>query len=334
MTQYVLRRFMMVPIVLVGVSILVFLMIHLTPGDPARVILGERATPEAMARLRERLGLNDPWYIQYWRFASNILRGNLGRSIKTNESVSVEIKARFPATIELAIASIIFASLVGVTAGILSATKQYSLFDYISMLVALIGVSMPIFWLGLMLILNFSVKRMWFPISGRIGISIDLNIITNFYILDSLLTRNFAALKDVLHHLVLPAVALGTIPMAIIARMTRSSLLEVLRQDYIKTARAKGLRERVVINKHALKNALIPVVTIIGLQFGYLLGGAILTETIFAWPGIGYWLYQSVSFRDFPAVQGGVLLVAFSFVLINIIVDISYAFLDPRIRYD
>lgn len=308
-------------------------MLHLTPGDPARVMLGERATPEALARLREELGLNEPWYVQYWEFLSRALRGDLGKSIKSHQKISVEIRDRFPATVELALASMVFATILGMIAGIISATKQYSVFDYSSMVGSLVGISMPIFWLGLVLIIVFSVKLGLFPLSGRIGPRISLERITNFYLIDSLITGNWVAFKDTLHHLVLPSVALGTIPMAFISRMTRSSMLEVIRQDFIRTAQAKGLAQAVVTYRHALKNAMIPVVTVIGLEFGYLLGGAILTETIFAWPGIGRWLFLAVGARDFRAIQGGVLLVATVFVLINLAVDMLYAFLDPRIRY-
>jgi peptide/nickel transport system permease protein len=308
-------------------------MLHLTPGDPARVMLGERATPEALARLRADLGLNDPWYIQYWRFLSRAVRGDFGKSIKSHQEIRVEIRDRFPATVELALASMVFATILGMIAGIISATKQYSIFDYSSMVGSLVGISMPIFWLGLVLIIVFSVKLGLFPLSGRISPRISLDRITNFYLIDSLITGNWVAFKDALHHLVLPSVALGTIPMAFISRMTRSSMLEVIRQDFIRTAQAKGLAQAVVTYRHALKNAMIPVVTVIGLEFGYLLGGAILTETIFAWPGIGRWLFLAVGARDFRAIQGGVLLVATVFVLINLAVDMLYAFLDPRIRY-
>jgi peptide/nickel transport system permease protein len=225
----------------------------------------------------------------------------------------------------------IISSFLGALLGIVSATKQYSWFDYVSMLGSLFGVSMPVFWLGLMLMLIFSLTLGWFPMSGRLGVDIDLTTITNFYVLDAILTRNWAALKDALMHLALPAIALSTIPLAIVARMTRSSMLEVLRQDYIKTARAKGLSEVKIVLKHALRNGLIPVVTVVGLQFGILLGGAILTETVFAWPGIGKWLFDGVVKRDYMVIQGGTLLVATIFVIINLIVDVLYAVINPRI---
>jgi peptide/nickel transport system permease protein len=260
-----------------------------------------------------------------------VVKFDLGETIWSREKVSKEIQDRFPATIELALAAMMISTLLGVTLGIISATKQYSWFDYGSMLGSLVGVSMPVFWLGLMLMLLFSLTLGWFPMSGRLSVYVDLPVITNFYILDALLTGNWVALKDVLMHLALPAIALSTIPLAIVARMTRSSMLEVLRQDYIKTARAKGLSEVKIEMKHALRNGLIPVVTVVGLQFGILMGGAILTETVFAWPGIGKWLYEGVVKRDYMVIQGGTLLVATTFVIVNLIVDLLYAVINPRI---
>lgn len=333
MFSYIVRRLVLLIPTLFGISVFVFLMIHLTPGDPARVMLGERATPEALEALRRDLGLDAPWYVQYGRFLADILRGELGRSIKTGERIRVEIGQHFPATIELAVMSMLFATLAGMIAGVLSATHRYSLLDYLSMIGALVGISMPIFWLGLMLILFFSIKLQWLPISGRLNPEIFFPVVTNFYLVDSLLAKDWSAFLDALRHLLIPAMTLGTIPLAIIARMTRSSMLEVLREDYIRTAEAKGLNTRRIHYKHALRNALIPVVTVTGLQFGYLLGGAILTETIFAWPGVGRWLLLAVYARDFRAVQGGTLVVATFFVLINLLVDLLYAYIDPRIRY-
>ncbi|AZR74470.1 peptide ABC transporter permease [Anoxybacter fermentans] len=333
MYSYIVKRILFLIPILLGVSFLVFLMIHLVPGDPAVVMLGEKATPEMLEMVREELGLNDPMLVQYFRFLKRLLHLDLGRAIISNVPVSEEIGQRFPATAELTFFSMLFAVIVGIPVGILAACKQNSIFDNISMLVALFGVSMPIFWLGLMLIWLFSVKLGWLPPSARITVGVELKRVTNLYVLDSLLTGNFKALKDVLSHLVLPSLALGTIPMAIIARMTRSSMLEVLRQDYIRTAYAKGLHSRVVVYKHAFKNALIPIVTVVGLQFGLLLGGAVLTETIFSWPGIGKLSYDAIMARDFPLVQGAVLVISMSFVFINLIVDITYSFIDPRIHY-
>ena len=331
MLAHIIRRILLLFPTLLGISIIIFLMMHITPGDPAELLLGERATEPALEALREHLGLNEPLYIQYGMFLKRLMKGDLGETIWTRQKVWVEVKQRFPATIELSIAAMLISSLLGVTLGIISATKQYSLFDYLSMLGALVGVSMPIFWLGLVLMLIFSLNLGWFPMSGRLGVGIELDTITNFYILDALLTKNWVALKDVLWHLTMPAFTLSTIPIAIVARMTRSSMLEVLRQDYIKTAKAKGLSPGIVIMKHALRNALIPVITVIGLMFGILMAGAILTETIFAWPGVGKWLYDAVLQRDYMVIQGGTLFVAAIFVIINLVVDILYAVINPRI---
>ncbi len=317
---------------LLGISVLVFFMIHLIPGDPAEMMLGERASEHSLRQVREELGLDKPLYVQYGLFMSRLLRGDLGRALKTNEKITTEIALRFPATIELSIAAMIIATVFGMTAGIISATRQYSIFDYASMVFSLVGVSMPIFWLGLVLMIVFSLNLGWLPLSGRLSYDVSLETVTRIYLLDSVLTSNWPAFKDALWHLVMPAFTLSTIPMAIIARITRSSMLEVLRQDYIRTARAKGLAPRAVYLKHGLKNALIPVITVIGLQFGILMGGAILTETIFAWPGIGKWILDAVYARDFHAVQGGTMLVAATFVLINMLVDILYAWVNPRIK--
>jgi peptide/nickel transport system permease protein len=331
MLAHIIRRILLLFPTLLGISIIIFLMMHITPGDPAELLLGERATEPALEALREHLGLNEPLYVQYGMFLKRLMKGDLGETIWTRQKVWIEVKQRFPATIELSIAAMLISSLLGVTLGIISATKQYSLFDYLSMLGALVGVSMPIFWLGLVLMLIFSLNLGWFPMSGRLGVGIELDTITNFYILDALLTKNWVALKDVLWHLTLPAFTLSTIPIAIVARMTRSSMLEVLRQDYIKTAKAKGLSPGIVIMKHALRNALIPVITVIGLMFGILMAGAILTETIFAWPGVGKWLYDAVLQRDYMVIQGGTLFVAAIFVIINLVVDVLYAVINPKI---
>ena len=334
MLNYTFKRIIsLIPIIL-GVAVIVFLLIHFIPGDPAQTMLGERATPEQVAALRESMGLNDPLHIQFWRFFSKLLHGDMGRSIMTNEFVINEIMLRFPATLELSIFAIIFAVLIGITAGIFAATKQNSWFDNFTMMGALFGVSMPVFWLGLMLIWLFAVRLGWFPPSSRLGIASNIDTITNLLVLDSILQLNWKVLLNALHHLVLPAFALGTIPMAIIARMTRSSMLEVLKQDYIRTAYAKGLNKRVVVYKHALKNALVPIITVIGLQFGVLLAGAILTETIFSWPGLGRYLYIGIKARDYPVVQGSILFIAICFVLVNLLVDLSYATIDPRIQYN
>ncbi|SIQ98867.1 ABC transporter permease [Halanaerobium kushneri] len=334
MINYIIKRLLALIPILIGVAVIVFLIVHLIPGDPAQTMLGERATDEALQRLREQMGLNDPLPVQFWRYVKDLLRGDLGRSIMSNNPVSAELAQRFPATLELSFFAIMFAVLVGIPAGIFASINQNSWFDNLSMLIALMGVSMPIFWLGLMFIWLFAVELGWFPPSSRIGVGLDFTPITNLYVIDSILQLNFSALKDILHHLVLPAVALGTIPMAIIARMTRSSMLEVLRKDFIRTAYAKGLKRKVVIFKHALKNAMVPIITVVGLQFGVLLGGAVMTETIFSWPGLGKYLVDAIYARDFPIVQGGILFFAGVFVIVNLIVDLSYALVDPRIQYE
>ena len=331
MLSFIIRRSLSVIPTLFAVSIIVFLMLRLAPGDPAELLLGERATTESLAAMRDHLGLDEPIYTQYLMFLQRLVKGDLGETIWSRQKVAVEIKERFPATIELAIAAMIISSFFGLILGIISATKQYSAFDYLSMLGSLIGVSMPVFWLGLVLMLVFSVWLGWVPMSGRLGVAFDVKVITNFYLIDTLLAGDWAAFKDAVRHLILPAVALSTIPLAIVARMTRSSMLEVLRQDYIKTAKAKGLSQFKIVMKHALRNGLIPVVTVVGLQFGILLGGAILTETVFAWPGVGKWIFDGVVKRDYMVIQGGTLVVATSYVLVNLLVDVTYAIINPRI---
>ncbi len=350
MTRYLIRRLISVIPTLVGVTIVIFLFMRLIPGDPAVAMLGEHAATENVERIREQLGLNRPLFLdrdalaegdlpqfldsQYLLYLGRLLRGDLGNSIHRRIAINETMKLRFPATAELALISITIGAVVGVVAGIVSAARRNSLLDTTTMLGSLAGVSMPIYWLGLMLIMLFAVALDWLPTGGRLDPAIKLETITNFNIIDSIITGNMEALADTIRHLILPAVALATLPMAIIARMTRSSMLEVLQEDYIRTAHAKGLRERMVLSRHALKNAFLPVVTIIGLQTGALLAGAILTETIFSWPGIGKWIYDAILARDYPVVQGGTLLIAVIFVLANLFVDLSYAFLDPRIRYE
>lgn len=331
MFAFIIRRILIVIPTLLGVTVIVFLMLRITPGDPAELLLGERVTPAALDAMREYLGLKEPLYVQYGMFIKRAIQLDLGETIWTREKVSNEIGQRFPATIELALVAMFISCFFGIILGIISATKQYSWFDYLSMITSLFGVSMPVFWLGLMLMLLFSLSLGWFPMSGRIGVETDLPIITNFFVLDAILVRDWSALGDALMHLALPAIALSTIPLAIVSRMTRSSMLEVLRQDYIKTAKAKGLSQPTIVLKHALRNGLIPVVTVIGLQFGILMGGAILTETVFAWPGVGKWLFDGVVKRDYMVIQGGTLLVATTFVIVNLVVDVLYAVINPRI---
>ncbi len=334
MLGYIIKRFLGVIPVLLCVSMLVFGFLRLIPGDPAATMLGERATPENIARVRQQLGLDKPIYEQYLTFLGNALRGDLGRSVLRQEPVTQEIIRRFPATIELAMAAMLFAMVVGIPAGIISAVRRGSWFDGGSMLVALTGVSMPIFWLGLMLIFLFAVVLHALPTGGRLDAGTHYTPITNLVLVDSLLQANIPVFVQGVRHLLLPALALGTIPMAIIARMTRSSMLEVLGQDYIRTAQAKGLKERTVVVRHALRNAWLPIITVVGLQVGLLLSGAILTETVFSWPGIGRWLVDAIYARDYPIVQGVTLVIALIFVVVNLSVDILYALADPRIRFD
>ncbi len=349
MTSYALRRLLGLIPVLFGISLLVFAIPRLVRGDPATIMLGERSAPAARERLREELGLNRPLFFnvsavsergplalfdsQYFDFIGRTLQGDMGRSIFNFVPVWSGLMQRFPATFELAVAAMLFAVVLGIPAGVIAALKRGTLVDTAIMFAALAGVSFPVFWLAIILIYIFAVNLGWLPPSGRIGVEFAIEPITGFYVLDGLLQGRLAFSWDALKHLVLPGVALGTIPLAIVVRMTRSAMLEVLSQDYVRTARAKGLAQPIIVNKHALRNALLPVVTVIGLSFGSLLSGAILTETVFAWPGIGKWVYDAIASRDYPIIQGGVLFVAFIFVLVNMLVDLSYAFIDPRIQY-
>jgi peptide/nickel transport system permease protein len=333
MTRYILRRLILLIPVILGVTFFAYAML-LATGDPTSALAGEHATPEMREAVRERLGLNDPLPIQYGRFLLRIVQGDLGRSIMTRTPVTTELRQFFPATIELAMAAMLIAVVVGVPLGAVAGYRHNTYVDLGTMFGSLVGVSMPIFWLALMLLWVFGLKLGWFPTTGRIDSDVGLRTITNLYVLDSLLTGNFPALISSLHHLALPALALATIPTAFIARITRSAMLDVLGEDYIRTARSKGLRERVVIARHSLKNAMLPVVTVIGLQTGFLLAGAILTETIFAWPGMGRWIVNAIVARNFPVVQAGVLVFALIFVVVNLLVDVSYAWLDPRIHYE
>lgn len=303
MFVFIIRRLLQLIPVLFGVTLVVFLIMQMVPGDPAVLLAGESATPEQVELLRHKLGLDQPLMVQYADYMKGVLQGDLGTSIRSNRPVLDEIMVRFPTTFQLALASIVVTIVLGVFAGIISATKQYSFSDISIMIIALLGVSLPNFWLGLMLILYFSVEIQIFPVSGW---------------------GSFM-------HVILPALTLGTGGAAIVARMTRSSMLEVIRQDYIRTAKAKGVKEKVIIYKHALKNALIPVITVVGLQFGALLGGTVLTESVFAINGLGRFIIDSIRMRDFPAVQGSILIVSVIFVLVNLTVDISYRFLNKRI---
>ena len=323
----------MIP-VLLGVSVLVFSFVHLIPGDPAVTMLGERATPEKVAEVRTRLGLDRPIHEQYFLYIGKALRGDLGVSIVRGDPVFTDILRRFPATVELAVAAIVLATLLGIPIGIVSAVWRKSLVDSLSRVLALTGVSMPIFWLGVMLAWIFAVELGWLPTGARLDSVTDYEPWTHFVLLDAVLQRNWAMIPDALRHLVLPAVALATIPLAVIARMMRASMLESLSRDYIRTADAKGLSRAAVVLRHGMRNALLPVMTVVGLQVGSLLAGAILTETIFSWPGIGRWVYESIESRDYPIVQGASLFIGVIVVVVNLFTDLLYAAVDPRIKYD
>lgn len=333
MMSYTIRRFLMLIPVLFGMSMIVFSIVRAIPGDPAQTILGTKASPEAIASLRENLGLDNPFFVQYGSYIKDLLTGDLGTSIRTGTPINEEIWTALAATAELSIVAMLFAIIIGLNAGVISAWLRNSVFDYAITVLALVGISMPIFWLGLMLQYQFAVDLGWLPTNGRENIRNPIDAITHFFLLDTLMHGNFDQFKAAFKHLLLPAIALGTIPMAMIARMTRSSMLDVMGSDYIRTARAKGQKMFWVVYKHAFKNAFIPVLTVIGLQSGLLLGGAILTETIFGWPGIGRYIYDAIQSRDYPVVQSGILVIAAIFVLINLIVDLLYAVFDPRIKY-
>lgn len=332
MFSFIIKRLLWAIPTLFGVSLIVFFMVHLSPGDPALALLGDHANKESVEKLREEMGLNKPLYTQYYLFASKAVHGDFGNSFKSKQPVLDEFMERFPATMELALCAMILAIVLGIAAGIISAIKRYSIFDYGSMFIALAGVSMPVFWLGLVLIYFFSVSLGWLPVSGRLGYEFYVDNVTGFYLIDTILADDYAAFWDAFKHLILPAVALGTIPMAIIARMTRSSMIEVMKEDYIRTARAKGCSVFQVVMVHALRNAMMPVVTVIGLMLGTLFAGAILTETTFSWPGIGKWIVNAVYQRDFPIIQSATLIIATMFIFVNLIVDLLYALINPKIR--
>ncbi len=334
MFQFIARRFGMVIPTFIGVSLLTFSLIHLIPGDPVTVMGGERGfSAEQRAEIETMLGLDKPLVQQYFIYVANVVRGDLGISFVTREPVMQEFLKLFPATIELAFFAAVFSILVGLPLGIIAAVKRGSVFDHTVMTMSLTGYSMPIFWWGLLLILLMSVQLDITPVAGRISSLYWVDQVTGFMIIDAWLSGERGAVSSAFSHLVLPSIVLGTIPMAVIARMTRSSMLEVLGEDYIRTARAKGLSPIRVVMKHALRNALIPVITVIGLQMGTLLSGAILTETIFAWPGIGKWLIDAIGRRDYPVVQGGLLMIACIIILVNLLVDLMYGVINPRVRH-
>jgi peptide/nickel transport system permease protein len=334
MTRYLLRRLALTIPILLGVSLLVFLMLHSAGGDPAQTILGARADPESIAELRRELGLDRPLPVQYVAFLAGAVRGDFGRSYRSNTPVIAEIAARFPATIELAVAAMAIAVVAGVVFGTLAAVRRHSILDYVSSTVVLLGVSLPTFWLGLILIIIFGLWLRWLPISGRVDPRLGADPSLPFLTLASLLHGNWAVAKDALRHLILPALTLAAWPAAIVARMTRASLIESLGQDYVRTARGKGLPEQLIVVSHAARNALLPVLTVVGLEFGTLLGGAVVTETIFSWPGLGQLTVTAIGARDYQIVQGVVVLLGAVFVLLNLLVDVLYAVLDPRIHYE
>lgn len=332
MLRFVVRRLLLLAPILIGVSILVFLWIRALPGSPAESLLGERATPQAVAQIRHQYGLDEPLYVQYWDYLKTIGSGNLGTSIATTRTVTYEFQHRFPATVELALSAMLLALVLGVPLGALSAKKYGSWFDRGSLVASLIGISIPIFFLGLILKYIFAVKLHWLPSIGRESVLAVRPHPTNFYVLDAIIERDPGALWDTIRHLILPSIALGSIPLAVVTRITRASVLDVQNEDYVRTARAKGLSPTVVERRHILRNALLPISTIIGLQTGLLLSGAVLTETVFAWPGVGSWLKDAIFNRDYPVLQAGILFLAVIFVLVNLIVDISYGIINPRIR--
>ncbi|MEE9101452.1 ABC transporter permease subunit [Pseudomonas sp. QE6] len=334
MLSFIARRFGLLIPTFFGVTLLTFALIRLIPGDPVEVMMGERRVdPQMHAEAMHRLGLDKPLYQQYLDYIGNLAQGNLGESLTTRDSVWNEFLTLFPATLELSLAALLFAGTFGLLAGVIAALKRGSLFDHGVMTISLAGYSMPIFWWGLILIMLFSVSLGWTPVSGRLDLLYDIEPKTGFMLIDTLLSGEEGAFVDAVRHLILPAIVLGTIPLAVIARMTRSAMLEVLREDYVRTARAKGLSPARVVFIHALRNAMIPVLTVFGLQVGTLLAGAVLTETIFSWPGIGKWLIDAISRRDYPVVQNGILLVATLVILVNFTVDILYGLANPRIRH-
>jgi len=331
--RYVVRRLLLLVPILIGVSILIFVWIRALPGNPATALLGERSTPALVKQYKQRYGLDKPVPVQYWDYVKNTLQGDLGTSISSRRAVTYEIKQRFPATIELAVAAMIFAVGVGLPLGFFAAKKHGGIFDHLTLIGSLLGISVPIFFLAIILKYLFAIHWHWLPSVGRENVLSDAKHPTNFYILDALIERDWHALVDTITHLILPAIALGSIPLAVVTRITRAAVLDVQNEDYVRTARAKGLPPLTVDRRHVLRNAMLPVSTIIGLQTGLLLSGAVLTETVFAYPGMGSWLRDAIFNSDYPVLQGGILFLAVVFVLVNLIVDLSYAIINPRIRY-
>ena len=332
MLRFIARRLLLLVPILLGLSILVFLWIRALPAGPAESLLGERATPETIQQIEEQYGLDEPIHIQYWEYLKTVATGDLGTTIRSRRPVTSELRERFPATIELTIAALLFAVSLGVPLGFIAAKRYGTWVDHSSLVLSLIGISIPVFFLAILLKYVFAVKLGWLPTVGRIDVLIDIEHPTGFYTLDALIAGDLNAFWDTIKHLILPAIALGSIPLAIIARITRASVLDVQNEDYVRTARAKGLPPRVVDTRHIFRNALLPITTIIGLQAGLLLSGAVLTETVFAFPGMGSWLVEAIRQRDYPVLQGGILFVSLVFVLVNLAVDVSYALINPRIR--
>lgn len=333
MIRFILHKLALIVPTMIGITICAFAFVRLLPGDPILAMAGEHGvTPERHAELMERFGYNLPIWQQYFDYVWGLLQGDFGVSLSSKRPVLQDFMTLFPATVELSLVAMLIAIVIGVPAGIFAAVKRGSWFDQVTMGVALTGYSMPIFWWGLLLIIVFSGWLGWTPVSGRIALSFFFKPVTGFMLIDSILSGRSGAFLSAVRHLILPAVVLGTIPLAVIARQTRSAMLEVLGEDYVRTARAKGLKPSAVIGQHALRNAMIPVVTTIGLQVGLLMAGAILTETIFSWPGIGKWMIESISKRDYVVVQSGLLLIALVVMAVNLIVDVLYAVINPRIR--
>jgi peptide/nickel transport system permease protein len=330
--RFVVRRLLLLVPILVGLSILVFLWIRALPGSPAEALLGERATEESVAAVKRQYGLDEPLHEQYLAYLERVGQLDFGDSVTSRRPVVEEFRQRFPATIELAVAAMIFSVALGIPLGFLAAKRYGTWLDHASLVASLLGISIPIFFLAIVLKYVFAVKLGWLPSVGRISVLISIDHPTNFYALDAIIAGDFGALWDVIKHLILPAVALGSIPLAIIARITRAATLDVQNEDYVRTARAKGVAPTIVDRRHILRNAMLPISTIIGLQTGLLLSGAVLTETVFAFPGIGTWLVDAIEARNYPVLQGGILFVAIVFVLVNLVVDLSYAVINPRIR--
>lgn len=332
MLRFVVRRLLLLVPILLGLSLLVFGWIRALPGSPAIALLGERATETTIEQIEREYGLDRPIHVQYWRYLDNVTSGDFGHSVVSRRPVLEEFREKFPATVELALAAMFVSIAVGVPLGFIAAKKYGGPIDHGSLIASLLGISIPVFFLAIILKYVFAVKLGWLPTVGRQSALIPAEHPTKFYVLDAMVTGNGEALVDALKHLVLPAIALGSIPLAVIARITRAAVLDVQNEDYVRTARAKGVRPFLVDTRHVLRNALLPITTIIGLQTGLLLSGAVLTETVFAWPGMGTWLVGAIDNRDYPVLQGGILFVAVVFVLVNLVVDLSYALINPRIR--